>query len=118
MKITKSRLRQIIKEEVEKVIDETASMYGMRVDPESDEALVLTVLHDESDIGGMPLQDLLQSLPLDQDDALLNLGELKRMGLIDAAGEGLLEPHEIMYALTGDGEAEALSLKSSPDSHY
>ena len=118
MKISKSRLQRILREEVEKFISETASMYGARVDPESAEALVLTVLHDKSDIDGMPLQDLLESLPLSKDVALLTIRKLKKIGLVDIAGEGLLEPHELMCALTGDGEAEALSLKSSPSSHY
>ena len=116
MKITKSKLRRILREEVEKFISETVHMGGL---PGSHEDLILVVLLDyDPELRGMSFQnlsdalDLLYSVELSDDELADSLRDLGAQRLVDAAGEGVLEPHEIMYALTGDGADEARVLRN------
>lgn len=116
MKITKSKLRRILREEVEKFINETVHMGGL---PFSHKVRILDVLFDyDPELRGMSFRnlrtklDLLHRVKLSDDELADALRDLGKEGLVDAAGEGVLEPHEIRYALTGDGAREAIARRN------
>lgn len=121
MKITKSKLRRILREEVEKFINETVHMGGL---PFSHEDLILVTLLDYDpepwrlSPRGMSFRnlrtklDLLHRVKLSDDELADALRDLGKEGLVFTAGEGVLEPHEIRYALTGDGKTKAIALRN------